>query len=498
MVSRMRSVFISAILISFLVFAAGSAAAEEFPVTGIPVPRMQSFDRIITELMMRYEVPGGAVAVVKDGRLILAHGYGWADMDLKQPVQPDSLFRICSISKPVTAVTILKLVEDGRLDLDAKAFRIIEHLKPPAWASVDPRIHNVTVRDLLQHSGGWSRARSFDPMFISERVANAMGVDPPPEPEAIIRYMLGQRLDFDPGTAYEYSNFGYCVLGRIIEKITGQKYEKHARDEILAPMGIASMQIGHTFLKDQAEKEVHYYDHPGAILVRSVFLNTPDLVPSPYGGWYQEALDSHGGWIASAIDLVRFAASVDGLRQPALLNPQTVRLMLSRPSPPLWVGSSYYYGLGWEVRSTRIGDLNWGHTGSLPGSSTILVRTYHGMAWTALFNTRPKEEVRFINEVDRGLWQAASEVTSWPTHDLFLTTSSTATQTSLRTVSSPPPVATSLTTVLSSPQTTSSSYQQFTAAYTNLIPLLAAGCILASVVGVAIVRRKRARPVERQ
>lgn len=496
----MRSLFIATILVSvFLISAAKCAAAEELPVTGIPVPGMQSFDRIITDLMVRWEVPGGAVAVVRDGRLVLAHGYGWADIDLKQPVQPDSLFRICSISKPVTAVTILKLVEEGRLDLDAKAFRIIDHIKPPAWASVDPRIYNVTVRDLLQHSGGWNRTRSFDPMFISEQVANATGVNPPAEAEAIIRYMLGQRLDFDPGTAYEYSNFGYCVLGRIIDKITGQKYEQYVRNQTLAPTGIASMQIGHTFLKDRTEKEVHYYNYPGANLFRSVFPNVPGLVPNPYGGWYQEALDSCGGWIASAIDLVRFAASIDGLRPPALLKPETIRLMLSRPSPPLWVGSSYYYGLGWLVGPMGAYGANWWHDGSLPGSRTILVRTYHGMAWTALFNTRPKEDDKFMNEVEGGLWQAASEVTAWPAHDLFPTSFSTVTQMSSKTVSSSlPPTSTSLTTMLSSSRIASSSYQQFTNAYANLIPLLSAGCILASVVAMAIVLRKRARPAERQ
>jgi len=485
---RMRSLFISAILVSvFLISATRCTTAEELPVTGIPAPGMESFDRIITDLMRKWEIPGGAVAVAKDGRLLLAHGYGWSDIELKQPVQPDSLFRICSISKPVTAVTILRLIEDGRLDLDANAFRMIDHLKAPAWASVDPRIYNVTVRDLLQHSGGWNRTRSFDPMFISERVANAIGVNSPAEAEAIIRYMLGQRLDFDPGTAYEYSNFGYCVLGRIIEKTTSQAYEQYVRNQILSPMGIASMQIGHTLLKDRVEKEVHYYDYPGAYLVRSVLPNVLGLVPNPYGGWYQESLDSCGGWIASAIDLVRFAVSIDGLRPPALLKPETIRLMLSRPSPPLWVDFSYYYGLGWLVQPIRGSGMNWWHDGSLPGSRTILVRTYHGLAWTALFDTRPKEGDKFMNEVDRGLWQAASEVTAWPTHDLFPTSSSTVTQTSLITIS----------TVLNSSGITSSSHQQLTAAYANFISLLAAGCISASVVVVAIVRRKRARRRER-
>jgi len=479
----------SASLVTIVVFAllilpARSVAAEGPSITGIPVPEMQSFDRIVTDLMAKWEVPGGAVAVAKDGKLVLAHGYGWADIDLKQLAQPDSLFRICSISKPVTAVTILKLVENGQLDIDAKAFKIIDQLKPLEGASVDPRIHNVTVRDLLQHSGGWDPSRSYDPMFaLAHRAADAAGTPRPAGPEAIICYMLGQPLDFSPGAGYAYSNFGYCVLGRIIERITCQSYEQYVSTQILAPMGITGMRIGRTFLKDRAEKEVLYYDYPGANLVPSVFPGAAWLVPAPYGGWHQEALDSHGGWVASAIDLVQFASSIDGLKSPFFLKPETVRLMLSRPTLRVWASSSHYYALGWLVGPVGSSGMNWWHDGSLPGSRTILVRTYHGLAWAALFNTRPKEDSRFINEVDQGLWKAASEVATWPKHDLFPTMVTTTTQTEVKTVSSS---LSSLSTI-----TSPTVSEQAVPAPMGLI-LLTAGLAFISIVGIIYKLKRRA------
>src|SRR6202044_1462244 len=124
----------------------------------------------------------------------------------------------------------------------------------------------------------------------------------------IIRYMLRQPLQFEPGTKSVYSNFGYCLLGRVIEKASGLGYEEYIRKEVLAPLGIQRMHIGHSLLKDRRPDEVHYYagkkQFPAVV--------GPDLgmpVPAPYGSWNHEALDSHGGWIASAGDLVRFAAA---------------------------------------------------------------------------------------------------------------------------------------------------------------------------------------------
>jgi CubicO group peptidase (beta-lactamase class C family) len=389
------------------------------PITGPLVLGMESYDRIIPTFMAKYNVPGGAVAVVKDGRLVFAHGYGYADATAGSPVQPYSLFRIASLSKQITAVTILKLVEEGRLTLDDKAFSIL-NIKPPNGMQVqDQRILNATIRELLEHSGGWNSDKTFDPMFEPFRIATFLGVTSPPSQDQIMQYMLTQPLQFDPGTQYAYSNFGYLMLGRVIEKVVAQPYEDYVGAHVLTRMGITDMKIGHTLLPFAAPNEVHYYDYPGAQLAQPVFPNMTASVPWPYGGFYLEDMDSHGGWIASAVDIVRFAASIDGARAPAFLGAAMVQQMSGRPPAPLWVGSDYWYGLGWLVREPEPGQFTWWHTGSLPGTMTIVVRAYDGLIWAALFNTRPSNSDQAFAELDAILWDARNAVTSWPTNDLF-------------------------------------------------------------------------------
>lgn len=399
---------------------AWAAQLPQMPTSGPAVPEMAAFDRIVTELMRRHQVPGGALAVAKDGRLLLARGYGLADVENKRAVRPDDLFRIASISKPITAAAALVLVERGRLELDAKVAELLDTKLPdgrtPHGEIMDPRLRQVTVRQLLHHTGGFDRTKSFDPMLGPPQIVEALGS--PADPAAIVRFMFARPLDFDPGARHAYSNFGYCLLGRVIERVTGRSYEGSVRRLVLRPAGIRRMRLGRTRAQHRAEAEVRYYPPPGAETVASVFPDVKQPVPSPYGRFYIEAMDAHGGWIASAVDLVRFAASVDGSRRPGLLQPETVKLIESRPAEPISQDEPAYYGLGWMIRP--VGDkANWWHAGGLPGTRTLLVRTHHGLCWAAVLNSRPSPGRRLPGRLDRGLWQAAGEVKKWPRHDLF-------------------------------------------------------------------------------
>jgi CubicO group peptidase (beta-lactamase class C family) len=398
---------------ALLLFSAGMWA--EVSTSGLADPALASYDRLMLDLLQHYKIPGGAVAVSKNGKLILARGYGYADQGRKTPVQPESLFRIASISKTFTSAAILKLVEQGKLHLDDKAFEFLKDLQPPKGKTPDPRIATITIRQLLHHTGGWDRDASFDPMFRPVVIAEAFGETPPAGCRSVIRYMLGQKLDFDPGAKFAYSNFGFCVLGRIIERVSGMRYEEFVKREILAPSGITRMKIGKSLISDDAAGEVHYYSESTA---RSVFPPPGRTVPWPYGGFHLEAMDSHGGWIASAIDLVKFANAIDGRRGKPLLGKASIRELTSRPASPLAQNTPAYYGLGWNIRPTG-DDANWWHGGSLPGTTTLLVRTHHGYAWAAVFNSRPEGKNQLAGDIDAGLWKAFNEVKTWPERDLF-------------------------------------------------------------------------------
>jgi CubicO group peptidase (beta-lactamase class C family) len=367
--------------------------------------------------MEKWGVPGGAVAVAKDGRLVLAKGYGVSDLEASQPAQPDQLWRIASNSKPITAVTVLQLVDEGRLDLDSRVVEILRDLAPPAGAPADARIAQVTVRQLLWHVGGWDREASFDPMFADQRIAQATGHLGPQSCEAVIRYMWTQPLDFDPGSKYAYSNFGYCVLGRVIERASSQPYDQRVLTSVLSRANVARMRTGHSLLAGRADGEVRYNDYPGAPLVPSIYPEVPGRVPRPYGGFNLEAMDSLGGWISSPIDLLRFATAVDGQRGPALLTNESVQLMLSRP-PYVSQDAATYYGMGWLVRPTA-GGANWWHAGELSGTVSYLVRLSNGVSYAAMFNMSPRDWNVFTRELDAALGAAQRQVSTWPDGDLF-------------------------------------------------------------------------------
>jgi CubicO group peptidase (beta-lactamase class C family) len=394
-----------------LLLAASAALAQS----------LSSYDRLIPALMEKYGIAGAAVAVSRNGRLVLARGYGYADKEANTSVAPDALFRIASLSKPITSVTILKLVEEGRVDLDAKALDILSHLKPAPGAQVDPRFRQVTIRQLLWHAGGWDRDRQggFDPMFRPAETAKDMGTAAPHSCETIIRWMMGKPLDFDPGTRSVYSNFGYCILGRVIEKVTGQSYEDYVRKNVLAPMGIERMRIGAALLSGRAPGEVKYYDYPDARLASSIFPDSPGQVPSPYGAYDMRTLDSHGGWIASAIDLVRFVNGVDGRGRPAFLRQSTIRQMVARPAAPIAEsGAATFYAMGWQVRPIGAADANWWHGGSLPGTTTFMAHLAEGgMSWAAVMNGRPRDSRTIGNELDTTMWKAFREIATWPAHE---------------------------------------------------------------------------------
>lgn len=395
----------------------GGGGSGDGPTGGV-TPK-ESFSKVMGALMTKWNVPGGAAALVRNEKLIMAEGYGKADKESGAAAAPETLFRIASLSKPLTSAAILKLVESGLLSLDDKPFLILNDIDPIPGGTVDPRLTGITIRDLLQHSGGWDSAASFDAMFRSREIAAAWGIATPPDARRIIGYMMKQPLDFTPGTKYAYSNFGYCVLGRVIEKVTGESYETYMMNVVLPAMGISRMRPGRSLQAGRAAGEAVYYDYAGAPLATSVFSEAGEPVPWPYGGFALEPMDSHGGWLASAVDLMRFVTAVDGrTARPDFLQAATIDLMVARPDLPDWQTSDWYYALGWQVRPTGSG-ANWWHMGSLPGTSTIMVRAANGLAWAALFSTRPANADAFLSELDSEIWRAVNSVTEWPTTDLF-------------------------------------------------------------------------------
>ncbi|MBP7933304.1 MAG: beta-lactamase family protein [Phycisphaerae bacterium] len=381
--------------------------------TGPEVAGLSAFDEVMASYMKDRNIPAGSLAVLRHGRLVLARGYRWAP-EGKPPVPPTAMFRIASISKPITAVGMLQLVEQGKLRLDQP---IGELLDVSRWK--DKRIAQVTVRHLLTHRGGWDRDKAFDPMFRDQIIAKALGRPLPTVPQMVIDYMATQPLQFDPGTQYAYSNFGYCILGRIIEKVTGLTYEDCIRERVLAPVGAGGMRVGHSLPAQRFPGEVEYVDPSNSQEDSVMGADPPAKVPETYGGFNLHTMDAHGGWIASAVDLARFSAALDPKGKRPLLSAASLEEMWKRP-PGVPDSDQRFYALGWSVRIVGAGRMNTWHNGSLPGTFTVLVRRWDGLSWVALFNQRSEGKSMPSSEaIDGLLHEAADRVTQWPDHDLF-------------------------------------------------------------------------------
>lgn len=405
----MKSLPILRILLVFLFLQI--AGNNLYAQSGYQVQELANFDTAMNSLLKQYNVPGGQLAITYHGRLVYSKGFGYSDTVKKTFVQPSNIFRIASLSKPITAITIMHLVEKGLIRLEDTVFGLHGILKDSIYKKIlDPRVYTITIRNLLDHSGGWNPTITGDPMFNAFAIATSMKKNPPADAKTVIEYVLSrQMLTFAPGTQYQYSNFGYCILGRVIEKVTGQQYETYVRKAVLSPMNIKNMYIGKNVMKDKLPKEVNYYDYPNAPMALSVYDNSSS-VPWPYGGFNIAAMDAHGAWVASAEDLCRLLIAIDGFPSKRdFLSPASIATM-TFPST-----TNANYALGWAVNTNN----NWWHNGSLPGTTTEIVRGNNQLNWAILLNTRPANSNALLSAVDNLVWKVIPTIKSWPKYDLF-------------------------------------------------------------------------------
>jgi CubicO group peptidase (beta-lactamase class C family) len=373
-----------------------------FSMTGQDVPELAGIDKAIQQYMQQNNVSAGSVAVTKNGRLVLNRAYTWGPVSM-QLTQPDCTFRLASVSKSLTSAAIYHLVAQGQLDINQPIVtRFPELLLGLLNGNLkDPRWLDVTFQNLLQHTGGWNRdlKGGFDPMFDDWNVCHFFNVPEPTNPALIMNFMeQAKPLDFTPGTDQHYSNFGYSILGRVIERVTGRNYEEYVKNEILARVGASNFHLSKSLYTNRDPSEV-IFEH-GAHN-RDV-MGTGRIVPVQYGGWNIESMDSHGGWAASTKDYARFLCSFDDTYTNPIMGNDQIQSMWT---PPAINGTKL--AAGW----VNDGDIKW-HNGVLDGTWTQFERHSDGTCWVAFFNRRHDGFPAPINT-------AINRVTSWPTNNLF-------------------------------------------------------------------------------
>jgi N-acyl-D-amino-acid deacylase len=328
-----------------------------------------------------HRIAGASMAIAYRGRIVSDRGYGFADVATRQPVEPTTFFSLASVTKSITGVGVLKLVEQGRLDLDARVIQVLRDLHPPRGERiVDPRFREMTVHQLLFHGGGLPHDApgSGDGERAEERE---------------YRQLMEKRLLFDPGTDPRYSNAGFIVLRLVIERASGERYEPFIRQHILQPMGITHMHLEPE--RGYGPAETHRY------------------LP----GGQRPAPRNTGNWLAQSGELARFAAAVAGSAGgPTFLSPKFTAIMLECPPSLTASGKAKpngpHVGLGWDTAELfPNGTCRFSKNGGKPGVEAWLEHLETGIDWALFFNTgAPKEGPSPIGQARKMMYESFDRV----------------------------------------------------------------------------------------
>jgi D-alanyl-D-alanine carboxypeptidase len=351
-----------------------------------------AIDQGIAAFMSQYSIPGMSIAITLDDKLVYVNSYGMASTENNQPVTNNSLFRISSLSKQITSATIMRLLDQNKLSLNSPVFGPGSILgNTYGNQPFGPGVTNITVGELLHHTqGGWPD-NSTDPFGsnFSYTIPQLMnwGLNNVP------------LLDTVPGRSYYYSHFGYTVLGRVIEKVTGLSYSAAVQSLVLQPSGITDMQICGNTLADRAPNEVEYY---------GLGNGDPYYIPL-------SRMDAANGWIASTTDLARFLVHFDGQSNLTLISPNAFNAMVT---------GSYAnpnYGCGWEMNQYNIF-----HHGNWPGTgATQAITTQSGNFNYVILANAGNSDPNFSANMDNIFWNAVGNIQTWPGYDLFQSTTVT-------------------------------------------------------------------------
>lgn len=334
-------------------------------------------DQVAQTYLSQYNMPGLTVVVALGDRIIYAQGYGYADKATGLPTSPWLEYRLASVSKALTATAVMKLYEQGKLQLDAPAWGYVS-----ALFGADPkdaRIKQVTVGQLLTHSWGLDRSVSSDPMgaWMTDSTGKVLT-----SCQDVLRLRLQtMTLDFNPGARYAYNNTGFCWLGVIAETLAGRPLDKQL-SSMLGPeaLSVGRVRIGEANPAAITPAEPTYHDWVGAPTVAPVpgiyAAPAPSSVARPYGYFTPRGYGGSGGLVTSAFTLTRWIQRLAGAREPALLSAATRATMFTEQAI---ADGTRYEGLGVAVQYLQppylATDMAIGATGSIVGTRTAWTST---------------------------------------------------------------------------------------------------------------------------
>lgn len=322
----------------------------------------QRIDDIVQPFMARNGISAVSVAVVKDGVLWLERGYGHLDRAGKVALPANALFPTASIVKPVTAAAVHQLVRDGKLALSDHVFCTGNNA--PCWiarawlpADADPRAGEITIAQLLDHKGGWDSDVSGDPLLEEPLIQQQTGLSAAPQRSDVIRYVMARPLDFAPGQRSAYANFGYLLLGQIIDQAAPEGYVRYVQAKIMAPLGVAAPDFDRmrSLLNERGPREPYAIT---AVQAPSVFF--PGTMVTGNDGAVRA-----DNWMAAGTSI------------------STARAMA------LFAGR---YGIPSGLPLAGATN-NGGHTGAIPGAATLVRQLPSGASYAVMMNKLDETDV---------------------------------------------------------------------------------------------------------
>ncbi len=327
-----------ALLLSLLTASTNVASAQDAKLSSEKRAQLES---AISKFMSANSVPGLSAAVVENGEYVWSEGFGMADLENFVPATSRTLYRLGSVSKPLTVTAAMQLWERGKLDLDAPVQKYCAAFPQKEWP--------ITTRELLGHLGGIRHYRSSsqdDP-----EIGNTKHFDNPIE--AGMKFFENDPLVAQPGTKFQYSTQGYTLIGCGIEGASGEKYVSYVRENIFVPAGMTRTQADDHYAVIPYRTRFYHKDKSGRV-VNADFLDSSYKIPG-------------GGWLSSAEDMARFEVAI---LNDALLRRGTRDIMWTPQKAA--DGSQSGYALGWST-GKKAGVADVGHGGAQQGTRTFIL-----------------------------------------------------------------------------------------------------------------------------
>jgi CubicO group peptidase (beta-lactamase class C family) len=236
---------------------------EKIPMSGEEHKALAAVDAAIRKYMAEKGAPAVTFSLSKKGKVLHDRAFGWADSDLKTPLQPGVKMRVASMTKPVVSAAIKTLIADNKLKTEDCVYAVLKLDEYPEAKGCDARFKKVTIEQLLGHKGGWDTGKSGDLSGRSAEITKLFKIElNEMEPMHIVRYGMTLPMDFDPGEREAYCNFGYILLARVVEKVSGQKFIEFVQSTVAKKSEAPSFSLSRSDARDRQPGEIWYCYHP--------------------------------------------------------------------------------------------------------------------------------------------------------------------------------------------------------------------------------------------